>query len=71
MKKKDAATLEAERIMCWLNKWGDIDQHEAKSREWREGYEQALMDALPRVKAHAPDWLDTWRKEFIQRKQAA
>jgi hypothetical protein len=64
---KSNETLELELFACWVNSWGDETDHKdaGKSVEWCRGYHEAMYEVWQRVKPLAPDWLDTWRAEWI------
>jgi hypothetical protein len=59
---KHPLVRDLERVVCWVNAWGDESGPEQASRDFRAGYEKCIMDVLERITPLAPDWLDTWRK---------
>lgn len=74
MKQPDARsaakTRDVARVVCWLNRWGDLSKHrktveppQRVSQDWVKGYEQAMSDAMRKLEGLAPDWLHTWRDE--------
>ena len=50
----DAATVRnADDVWAWMNTWGDLyERHEGRtrSRDFREGYEQAIRDLMTRLR---------------------
>ena len=45
-------------VMDWLNKWGNVDEPRevARSRDYRDGYEQAIRDVYARLDLLFNDW---------------
>lgn len=51
------------RLACWANRWGDLDRHEHRPLEWKEGYEQAMSDVGELLRQMAPGWVNIWSAE--------